>query len=625
MLVPLRFAILLLLGVIAACAGRARVLAPGQQGIGEVKLAGELTIDRDELLGGLGLVFARETGQPFGRFLVAQDARRIESYYVRRGYFAATVENTVERKDTRTDVTFTIVEGPRAKLVRVEIDGLPEGAEVSASDLRALIPIDDGDDFDHELYDEAQPLLPKKLQDAGYAHAKVEGVVLADRGRAEAVIRVRVELGPLVRFGKVSLVGVPPGLREAVDARVVVREGDRYSPDAMEETRAALYEPGRFALVRVEPQLAAGSPTADVTITVAEAALHDLRLGGGVGLNPIAFEVRTRARYAVAGWPAPLASARAELQPAIVIQRDDREVQPRVDASVGLDRLDLVRPRYTGAVEASFSYLAVEGYTSYGPRLRLSARSPTYLRTVQASIGWQLGWLAYRDVSPVIDPALEHELGLDRVDRIGAYDQSVVVDLRDDRVTTRRGGYFELRLEEGTVGAGGELTYLRVMPDLRGYYTLGPITLAARARLGALTGDVPVTRRFFGGGANGYRGLPERQLAPFAQGVVDGDTVRVPYGGTALLDLSTELRFPLATIYELDFGGDLFVDGGDVTEGWGALDLGHLHWAAGAGLRVLTVVGAVRLDVAYRLDRFGSGEPRVGDRFAFHLSVGEAF
>jgi outer membrane translocation and assembly module TamA len=57
----------------------------------------------------------------------------------------------------------------------------------------------------------------------------------------------------------------------------------------------------------------------------------------------------------------------------------------------------------------------------------------------------------------------------------------------------------------------------------------------------------------------------------------------------------------------------------------GALDVDRLHWASGLGLRLPTPIGAVRLDVGYRLNRFGPGEPQHGHRFAYHLSVGEAF
>lgn len=623
MTVSSRIALALVIGLIVGCGGAQRRVKPGQRSIGAIKLEGARSIDRDDLLGGLGLVYARETGQPFGRFLVAQDRLRIQSYYVRRGFFGATVESEVTQRGDVSDTTFTITEGARARLLRVEIEGLPADAGVTADELRALVPIDDGGVYDDEAYELAKPTLPAALAEAGYARAKVEGWVLADREHGEAVIRIKIELGPRSRFGEVKLVGVPRGLGGAVRARLRFKPGQRYSPRALEDTRSQLYEMGRFSLVRVEVDRDQTDEVADVTVTVAEAARHDLRLGGGLGMNPLNFEVRGRALYGVAAWPWPSTTVRLELRPAIVFQRDERELSPRVDAVAALDRLDFLRPRYNGAVEASFSYLALEAYTSYGPRLRLSLRTPTFLRAVQAAVGWQLGVTGYSDISRALDEDLRVHLGLERADRIGAFDQNLVVDLRDDRLVTRRGGYLELRAEEGTVAAGGAEHFLRLVPDLRGYVSAGKVTLAARARAGVITGQVPATHRFFGGGGNGYRGLPERQLSPFATS--EDGKVSVPYGGTALLDLSAELRFPVLTWKEIDFGGAAFLDGGDVTEGWDALDLGHLHWATGIGVRALTIIGAIRVDGAYRLTRARGDEPRAGDPFAFHLSVGEAF
>lgn len=617
-------AMALVVGVVG-CAGSSKRLAkPGQRSIGSIELVGAKSVDAEELQEGLGLVFARDTGQPFGRFLVAQDRRRIQSYYVRRGWFAATVESEVVQRGEVSDVKFVISEGARARLVRVEIDGLPADTEISVADLRRLIPIEDGETFDHEKYELAQPLLPEALAEAGYAQARVTGVILADRESAQAVIRIVVDAGPLSRFGDVKLVGVPEGLERAVRARVRVRKGERYSPSVLAAARTQLYEMGRFSLVRVEGDQELDDDVVDVTVQVAEAARNDLRLGGGVGVDPINYEVRGRAQYGIAAFPWPLTTTRLELRPAIVIQRDDQTVSPRVEAIAALDRLDLIWPRYNGAIEGAFSYLAVEAYTSYGPRARLSLRTPTFVDAVQASIGWQLELTDYTEISrAVTERGLVEPLGLDGVDRVGSYDQSIFIDLRDDRLVTRRGGYFELRAEEGTVGAGGASEFVRLVPDLRGYVSLGSVTGAARVRAGALWGDAPVTRRFYGGGGNGYRGLPERQLSPIA--ISDDAEVRVPYGGTALLELSAEVRFPLFTFKTYDFGGAMFLDGGDVAAGWGAIDLGHLHWAAGGGVRVLTPIGAVRLDGGYRLVRKGAGEPQPGEDVAFHLSVGEAF
>lgn len=615
---------LLLAAVIAVASGCAhpRPNNPGDRRIGSIQVVGAASVDDDEITDGLGLVHARETGQPFARFLVAQDKLRIQGFYLRRGYLSTTVTPDVVRHGERSDVTFTIVEGERARLARVEIDGLDDAVGVTKEELRDLLPIDDGDVFDYEIYQKAQPEIPLALGDAGYAAAKVEGVILADREQSKLVIRLTVDLGPRVKFGKVQVTGVPHGLATAVHNRIRIREGQPYSTRAIEDTRAALYEMGRFSIVRVELDRASGGEIADVRVSVAQAARHDLRIGGGVGLDPASVEIRGRSLHSVAAWPWPRTTSRVEVRPAVAIQRDDGALSPRVDATAAIDRLDFIRPRHTGAAEISYSYLAVEAYTSYGPRLRLSARTPVFRKIFQVSAGWQLAQISYRELSPALDPMLIHHLNLDGDERIGSFDQSLIVDLRDDKLRTRQGGYLDFRIEEGTLAAGGDSTFLRVMPDLRGYVSAGPVTFAARARAGALVGDVPATRRFFGGGAGGYRGLPGRQLSPFA---MTASGQGVPYGGTAMLDLSAEARVPLTSWRALKFGLATFIDGGDVTEGWDAIDAGNLHWAAGAGLRVDTIVGIIRADFAYRLTRSGSGQPRPGDDFAYHLGIGEAF
>ena len=69
----------------------------------------------------------------------------------------------------------------------------------------------------------------------------------------------------------------------------------------------------------------------------------------------------------------------------------------------------------------------------------------------------------------------------------------------------------------------------------------------------------------------------------------------------------------------------MFLDGGDVREELSGINLGELYWAAGVGLRFRTLVGPIRVDLGYRLNRTGPEDAAPGSRFAFHLSLGEAF
>ncbi len=53
----------------------------------------------------------------------------------------------------------------------------------------------------------------------------------------------------------------------------------------------------------------------------------------------------------------------------------------------------------------------------------------------------------------------------------------------------------------------------------------------------------------------------------------------------------------------------VLLDGGDVVDTGQHVDLSNLHWAAGVGLRLFTLVGAVRLEATVQLPL---ADPEVG-------------
>ena len=81
----------------------------------------------------------------------------------------------------------------------------------------------------------------------------------------------------------------------------------------------------------------------------------------------------------------------------------------------------------------------------------------------------------------------------------------------------------------------------------------------------------------------------------------------------------------LTEVKGMGLGGVAFLDGADVVDQGQDIDLMNLHWAVGLGLRLFTIVGPVRADVGYRLNRTGPGNPDAGSHWAFHLSIGEAY
>lgn len=608
----------------SACAhGRAH--RPGDERLVGVDFEGNQQLSDKKLLTGLGLHRVLDRGGAPDPYTVQVDGDRIRGEYLRKGFLDVGVTSRVERKGDDTKVIYTVEEGQRA-VTRAVITGLPD--DVPVQKIREALPLRDGAPFDYEPYDLAKPQLLAVVQDAGYAHAKLDASIVADRATHTAFVELQYQPGPKCKFGKVEVAGVKGELARAVIERLEFAQGQTYSAQAVLQTQRNLYGFGRFSTVRVTPA-PGDSEVVDIEVAVSESARHEVQLGAGFGIDPVSYEVRGRSGYTVAGWPFPLDTVTLDFRPAYAFLRDGSGAEPRIRALAKLERKDLFWTYTKASVEVGYNYLTIEPYTMYGPLARLGFETPIVRDYVSVRVGWAIEHTGFRKISPLLSPELQHDIGLDHIELAAGYQQKLIVDLRDHPIEPTLGAYGEVAMTEGGKFAGGDYQYFAVVPDVRGYVPLfGGAVLAAHARFGGIFGDVPPTERFFSGGAISQRGFAERRLSPSITGKLDpeddSDTT-VPYGGAGMLDTSIEARIPLTTVKEMPLGMAAFLDGGDVTEKPADLDVMNLHWAVGLGLRLQTIVGPVRLDVAYRLNRTGPMEPAPGSHFAYHLTIGEAF
>lgn len=138
--------------------------------------------------------------------------------------------------------------------------------------------------------------------------------------------------------------------------------------------------------------------------------------------------------------------------------------------------------------------------------------------------------------------------------------------------------------------------------------------LAGRARVGSIVGtelaNIPPNRRFYAGGGGSIRGYEFQKVGPLDP---DGD----PIGGRSRIEVSAEVRVRVWR----EFGVVPFLAGGQVYESVYPDFSDSFQWAAGIGLRYHTVVGPLRLDVAFPINR----REGIDDRFQFYISLGQAF
>lgn len=603
-------------------------MAAGQ--LGAVRIAGNRAIASDQLESALALHEAIGDGAAVDPYLLGLDTDRIRAAYLRRGFFAVTVTPTVAQRDGRQVVTFTVAEGRRA-VSRVEILGLP--AEVAAATARARVGLGDGAPFDYDAYDAARQPLADLIENAGYAHVRVTGAVTAEPGGAVAAVRYTVEPGPRCTFGQVRIPPLAPDLAAAVTARLGFAAGDRYSAAALAAAQTELYQLGRFASVTVTADRSGEGPVIDVTVELAPATRREVHLGGGVGYEPLTYEVRGVAGGSVVPEAHPLVTAAVDGRVAVTVPHgasaDGGPVQPKLRLLGSLQRIDLGWPRLRGEIEAGADYQTVEAYTWVGPHVRLGLGAPLGPRWLQARIGWLVEELAFINVDPTLDTDARQKLRLEGSQRIGAYQAALVADLRDDPIEPHRGVYAAATAAVGTPYAGGELQYRQITPELRGYVSLWDTVIAVRARAGQIFGDAPVTERYFSGGS-GERGFSDRQLAPrvaAGTGCSDTEPSASVIGGTGLIETGVELRRPVASPWGLPVGVNLFLDGANVTCDAGSVDPRKLRWAVGAGLWGKVAGLKVRTELGYRLDGTDplSGGSSAFGRFAWHIGVGEAY
>jgi outer membrane translocation and assembly module TamA len=129
--------------------------------------------------------------------------------------------------------------------------------------------------------------------------------------------------------------------------------------------------------------------------------------------------------------------------------------------------------------------------------------------------------------------------------------------------------------------------------------------------------DIPASERYFSGGDTTVRGFQRDHVGEPDTFDSDG----TPIGGHAEIVLNGEIR--LAVWKDLGVVG--FLDAGNVFAIVNQFSLGRLRAGTGFGLRYSSPVGPIRFDFGWKLGTLRAYGPVREDRFALHISIGQAF
>jgi outer membrane protein assembly factor BamA len=169
--------------------------------------------------------------------------------------------------------------------------------------------------------------------------------------------------------------------------------------------------------------------------------------------------------------------------------------------------------------------------------------------------------------------------------RVARLSVAALLDRRDDPVDSRRGTFSSVSMDQASNWLGSDTSYRKVFAQQYAFWPLGPVVLASRVVTGQTYGSDNPTEPFQAGGATTVRGYGENTLG--ARDIFGGVV-----GGDDLLVMNQEVRLP---VYRW-LRAVAFVDAGNVFSellpfAWGDLAIGY-----GAGLRVSSPIGLLRLD-----------------------------
>lgn len=538
-------------------------------------------------------------GGVFDRAALERDVRAVQALLQASGFPDARVgpaQVTFSEDRSRARVVVPVAEGPAVRVGALTISG---AALFTTEELRAQVPLSPGGPWNQARAEQGRRAIERRYARRGYHAAEVRLEVSRRDGVVDVAYHV-VE-GIQTRVGRILVRGLTRTRESVVRREIQLAEGAPLNPEALLDAQRRLAALGLFERIHVEPLRPPPVPFADVVITVREGKPWYLDFGGGYG----SFEGLRG--FVEAGHDNLFGTG--------------RNLALRLRASERGDREEIIyrHPWLLGWDVRGDASLFHEGRAEIGYDLERFGVTVGVQRDLRAWLAGLRGTLRYQ-FSRVerfnVDAMLAREEVVRGTERVATMTPALILDRRDHPLDPRRGSFHLVSLTAGGHALGGDADFIKSQLETTWLLdALPPTVLALSARVGLAapllgTPSLPAEERFYAGGSTTVRGYRERRLGPV-------DTRGNPLGGNARLIFNAELRFPIWRWLT----GAVFFDSGAVTAEIEDLAPNELKSGVGAGLRVTTPVGPVRLDVGYPLDRV----PHQDQKLRVYVTVGYPF
>ncbi len=489
------------------------------------------------------------------------------------GYYQAQIDSEIQDGENPRLVIKVLPGEPiRLRNVVVRVEG--PAASLKAFKVPQSDALKTGAVLNHGHYEDAKRLIQNQASRYGFFSGRFTSQRLSIDPRAGvADIELVYDSGPRYSLGKVMFSGDSPFDEDLLKRMVPFKENTPYDSQLIAELNQAMQASGYFEGVRVD-----AAPTAAVgqviPVTVQLETRKPRTMGLGLGFST---DVGPRGR---ANWTRHWANAQGHSY-----GFESELSAPRQNVGlwydVPLDPPLTDKLRFAGG----YQYEEIAGTDSLSKLLTVGpewhSKLPSGWERV-ISLKWQREEYRLGDdsgLSTLLMPGISY-----------SYLRS------DDRIDPHKGYRLQFDAQVAKEGVGSDANLVRGNVLLKGLTTIAQNhRFLGRVQFGGNFTDgytsIPPSLRFFAGGDQSVRGYDYQTLSPTNS---DGDRI----GGRYMVAGSVEYQYSIAEKWRLA----TFVDQGN---SFNNLDLPSLKTGVGFGVRWVSPVGPLRLDLAHPLDDDG--------------------
>ena len=540
------------------------------------------------------------TDQSFDRRVIKLDAISIKNYYLTNGYLDVAVIDSFQIIQNKADIFFRISEGKQYYLNTINING---NYSISDKEIFKILNLKKKKPFNPVSIQ----INRNRLDDRYFELSKLfTNIKIEPKITDSVIVNISINEGPDIFIDKIFI----DGINESLDSNLVYREllfskKDKYLKSAIDLSQRKLMEIGIFSMAAITPiKNTTNDTTVNLLIELREMNRREILSSGGY--YPITVNEGVDQVIALAGdiaWKDRRvlnSVASFQVKSSLAIPFEAGYQYPRFTFDMLISNQWILGLRIPSELKGFFqsfrNYNQDEGIYRYGFQLanilRLDDRS--YIRAI---LRWELFDDNKRDNKNDIE---NRSFRL-----IGRFDRS------NNPIYPSKG--YILNTEIISVGGalGGNRTYQKLDIGIQGYSSIQKKSvLASRIKYGMIFNwkdnydiyESLLYDKFYLGGSSSLRAWdPLKFLTEIDAGndlVGNADDRIIPKGMLTRLLINIEVRFP---IYRL-FGGEVFLDGGQLTDIRNNISINDVKWGKGFGITFSSPFGPVRLDYSNKLE-----------------------